>query len=71
MPQSLDTLPTIVLTMGDPAGIGPEIVLRALADSEVAPLARWIVAGDSAVLRMVEQITDIGGSGFWRFERLC
>jgi 4-hydroxythreonine-4-phosphate dehydrogenase len=45
--------------MGDPAGIGPEIVLRALADSEVAPLARWIVAGDSAVLRMVEQITDI------------
>jgi 4-hydroxythreonine-4-phosphate dehydrogenase len=42
----------IVLTMGDPAGVGPEIVLRALADPEIAPLARWVVAGDARILEM-------------------
>src|ERR1700674_2345728 len=46
-------LPTIALTMGDPAGIGPEIVLKALADPEVAPLARWIVVGDARILAML------------------
>jgi 4-phospho-D-threonate 3-dehydrogenase / 4-phospho-D-erythronate 3-dehydrogenase len=59
MPESLSHLPTIALTMGDPAGIGPEIVLKALADPEVAPLACWIVVGDARVLRMAEQITGL------------
>ncbi|HTX33523.1 MAG TPA: 4-hydroxythreonine-4-phosphate dehydrogenase PdxA [Bryobacteraceae bacterium] len=59
MPPSIDHRPTIVLTMGDPAGIGPEIVLKALADPEVAPLARWIVAGDAAVLQMAGRITGL------------
>jgi 4-hydroxythreonine-4-phosphate dehydrogenase len=52
MPQPLDNRPAIALTMGDPAGVGPEIMLKALADPEVAPLARWIVAGDAAVLKL-------------------
>ena len=59
MPQSLDNRPAIVLTMGDPAGIGPEIVLKALADPEVAPLAHWIVAGDAAVLEMATGATGV------------
>ncbi|HWC99450.1 MAG TPA: 4-hydroxythreonine-4-phosphate dehydrogenase PdxA [Candidatus Sulfopaludibacter sp.] len=42
--------PTIALTMGDPAGVGPEVVLKALADPDLAPLAHWVVVGDSAVL---------------------
>jgi 4-hydroxythreonine-4-phosphate dehydrogenase len=45
--------------MGDPAGIGPEIVLKALADPEVAALARWIVVGDGRVLQMAEQFTGL------------
>jgi 4-hydroxythreonine-4-phosphate dehydrogenase len=45
--------------MGDPAGIGPEILLQALNDSEVAPLARWIVVGDAAVMKMAERITGL------------
>ena len=49
MPQTLD-LPTVALTMGDPAGVGPEVVLKALADPEVAPIANWIVVGDSNIL---------------------
>ena len=64
MPQSeLDNppgiRPTIALTMGDPAGIGPEVVLQAAADPELAPLARWIVVGDAAVLEMAERVTGI------------
>jgi 4-hydroxythreonine-4-phosphate dehydrogenase len=43
--------------MGDPAGIGPEIVLRALADPELAPLANWAVAGDQRILEMAGRIT--------------
>jgi 4-hydroxythreonine-4-phosphate dehydrogenase len=59
MPQPLDNRPAIALTMGDPAGVGPEIVLKALADPEVAPLARWIVAGDAAVLKLAERATGL------------
>ena len=36
--------PRLALTVGDPAGIGPEIVLRALA-SEACPSAEWVVYG--------------------------
>jgi len=43
--------------MGDPAGVGPEILLKALADPEIAPLARWIVVGDREVLALAEGIT--------------
>jgi len=50
--------PTIALTMGDPAGIGPEVVLKAVADPEIAPLARWIVVGDASVLQLAERITN-------------
>jgi len=37
------------LTVGDPAGIGPEIILKALAHAEV-PRAEWVVYGSRAVL---------------------
>ena len=59
MPTPLNHLPTIVLTMGDPSGVGPEIVLQALADPQVAPLAKWIVAGDERILAMASAITGI------------
>jgi 4-phospho-D-threonate 3-dehydrogenase / 4-phospho-D-erythronate 3-dehydrogenase len=59
MPEGLSHLPAIALTMGDPAGIGPEIVLKALADPAVAPLAHWIVVGDGRVLEMAEQFTGL------------
>jgi len=52
--------PTIALTMGDPAGIGPEIILQAAADPELVPLADWIVVGDAAVLEMASRITGTG-----------
>lgn len=38
----------IAVTLGDPAGIGPEVVLKALADHEVRRLARFAVFGPEA-----------------------
>ena len=39
------TLPRIALTMGDPAGIGPEIVLKALKDPHVLKESHLLVVG--------------------------
>jgi len=40
----------ICLTMGDPAGIGPEVVEKALAREEVRALGPFVVIGDPAIL---------------------
>ena len=45
----MSALPRLALTVGDPAGIGPEIVLRALA-SDACPPAEWVVYGPLASL---------------------
>jgi len=42
--------PVIALTMGDPGGIGPEIVLKALNSTEVSDICRAVVVGDLGVL---------------------
>ncbi len=59
MTEPADNIPSIALTIGDPAGIGPEIVLKALADPQLAPLANWIVVGDARVLEMAGRITGL------------
>jgi 4-hydroxythreonine-4-phosphate dehydrogenase len=38
--------------MGDPAGIGPEIVVKALAEPEVYEKSRPLVIGDAAMLKL-------------------
>ena len=38
--------PLIAIPIGDPAGVGPEIVAMALADSKEAEAARCIIVGD-------------------------
>jgi len=42
--------PVIAVTMGDPSGIGPEIVAAALADPAIASVARPLVLGDRAAM---------------------
>jgi 4-hydroxythreonine-4-phosphate dehydrogenase len=46
-------LPRIAITMGDPAGVGPELCLRLLADPSVAKFCRPIVFGDMLALSAV------------------
>ena len=44
--------PLVFVTMGDPSGIGPEIIMEAVASPDIAGLAIFIVIGDSAVLKL-------------------
>ncbi|MEL7499233.1 MAG: 4-hydroxythreonine-4-phosphate dehydrogenase PdxA [Planctomycetota bacterium] len=45
--------PAIAITMGDPAGVGPELCGRLLATPEILAACRPVVFGDSAVLERV------------------
>jgi 4-hydroxythreonine-4-phosphate dehydrogenase len=42
--------PVIAITMGDPCGIGPEIIAKALADEKVLSVCRPLVLGDRGAL---------------------
>src|SRR5262249_59934370 len=45
-------LPRIAIATGDPAGIGPEIALKAALDPRVRGLCHPLLVGDPAVLEM-------------------
>lgn len=45
--------PTIAITMGDPAGVGPEIILKALNNSRVRRICSPVVVGDRNVLGLI------------------
>jgi len=48
--------PILGITMGDPAGIGPEIIAKALSREDVYAQCRPIVIGDAGVMRQAVQI---------------
>ena len=47
--------PLIAIPMGDPAGIGPEIVVKAIASPAVSAAATCLVIGDQAVLAAAQE----------------
>ena len=49
----------IAVTIGDPAGVGAEIALKALQDESLASSAQWILVADSAALRAAGRIAGI------------
>lgn len=49
--------PVLAVTMGDPAGVGPEVIVRALADATVREGARPVVFGDRHVLDAASAVT--------------
>jgi len=50
--------PLIGLTMGDVAGIGPEVIARGWADPRLHALARPLVIGDPGVLERARALVD-------------
>jgi 4-hydroxythreonine-4-phosphate dehydrogenase len=46
----MNRLPRIAISIGDPAGVGAEIALEALADAALSVQAEWLLIGDSAAL---------------------
>jgi 4-hydroxythreonine-4-phosphate dehydrogenase len=55
--------PVIGITMGDPAGIGPEVVVKALADPEIRSLARYVIFGMNELLAYAADLAEI--EPFW------
>ena len=47
-----DNLPVVAVTMGDPVGIGPEIIAKALCDPQVMRCCRPVIYGNAERLRM-------------------
>jgi 4-hydroxythreonine-4-phosphate dehydrogenase len=50
------TRPTIAITMGDPAGIGPEVIMKAFAHPEMLAMCNPLVIGDANRLRKAGEI---------------
>ena len=59
----MDERPTIAITMGDPAGIGPEVVVKALADAELRGKAKFIVYGMNELLAYAADLAEM--DVFW------
>ncbi len=50
--------PIIGITMGDAAGIGPEVVLKALADTEIRKGITPLIIGEDFVFEKVKKMID-------------
>ena len=57
------TLPTIGITMGDPAGIGPEVIIKALSHPSLQNRARYIIYGMNELLAYAADLAEI--HPFW------
>lgn len=58
-PNRQTRLPVVGITAGDPAGIGPEVILKALDDEKIGESCRPVIIGD---LRYFRQISSELGS---------
>lgn len=52
-------IPTVVITLGDPAGVGAEVTLKALVNEDVRGSAKWIVLGDHPSISAAEKTTGV------------
>ena len=61
MEQIKKDRPIIAITMGDPASIGPELSVRALAEEEVYQECKPLIVGDKSMLEKALKITGLVG----------
>jgi len=61
--NSIAAQPVVGVTMGDPAGIGPEVVVKALAEPAIRRAAKFIVFGMDEQLRYAADRAEI--EPFW------
>lgn len=62
--------PLIAVSLGDPAGIGPEIVVEAAARSSVRRACRLLVYGDEGVLAVARRIRKVRKDASTAIERV-
>src|SRR3954471_7831431 len=58
-PRPRRVLPRIGITMGDPAGIGPEVVLKAVAEDEIRRVCVPVIIGDAQLLAHTARTLDL------------
>jgi len=51
--------PRIAITMGDPAGVGPEVCLHLLANEQIAQQCTPVLFGDASILSRVAHATNL------------
>ncbi|MFK9091678.1 4-hydroxythreonine-4-phosphate dehydrogenase PdxA [Bacillus salipaludis] len=51
--------PVIAITMGDPSGVGPEIIVKSLNDQHIYENCRPFVVGDLKILKRALEVTNI------------
>jgi 4-hydroxythreonine-4-phosphate dehydrogenase len=62
-PEGTIRKPVIGITMGDPLGIGPEVVVKALADPDTRRMGRFVIYGLNELLTYVAD--DLERHPFW------
>ena len=62
-PAAAARKPVIGVTMGEPAGIGPEVIVKALADPDIRRLARFVIFGMNELLAYAADLAEI--DPFW------
>ena len=65
--QALHQRPLIGITMGDPAGIGPEVVVKALADPAIRKLGRFAIYGMNELMSYAADLAEIDPY-WWRVQ---
>jgi 4-hydroxythreonine-4-phosphate dehydrogenase len=53
--------PIIGITMGDPNGVGPEIIVKAVSSKEVKDLCEIVIYGDAGIIKKASDnsVTDL------------
>lgn len=51
--------PRIAVPIGDPAGIGPEIVAKAMASNEISDVAECITVGDKRIMERAVRFAEV------------
>ncbi len=57
--------PLVGITLGDPAGIGPEVIVKALSDPELRSLARYVIFGMHDIMELAADQAEINPY-WWR-----
>lgn len=66
----------IAITMGDPSGVGAEVIVKALAEKPADERARYVVVGDADTMARASKVTGAGlafgdGEGAIRLEHVA
>ena len=63
MKNESSTKPLLAITMGDPAGIGPEISIKALSDPDIYIICRPLLVGSSCFLKRAAEFPNMPAIG--------